>query len=170
MSGVAGISFQRVDLNQFIDLSVTPLGTGSFKDRQLSLGFFGDVTWHPAERVTLTAGGRYHSDGKRRTGLLSARVPLPLDYDKTSRSFMPKVSASYDITSQMRAGIMVQRAYNPGGVTLDAAHHAQLDFKPEYLWDYEGFLRSDLFGGRGSLTANVFYNDIHDAQRELDLA
>jgi outer membrane receptor protein involved in Fe transport len=62
----------------------------------------------------------------------------------------------------------VQRAYNPGGVTLDPAHHAQLDFKPEYLWNYEAFMRADLFGRRASLTMNVFYNDMRDAQRELD--
>ena len=168
LSAIAGASFQQVHLDQFIDLSITPLGTGSFNDRQRSVGLFADLTWHPAERWTLTAGARYQSDGKRRTGVLQSARPLPLNYDKTSSAFLPKVSAAYDISQHVRAGVMVQRAYNPGGVTLDPAHHAQLDFKPEYLWDFEAFVRSDLFGGRGSLTANIFYNDMHDAQRELD--
>ena len=168
LTAVGGISFQQVHIDQSIDLSNADLGTGSFRDRQRSVGVFGDLTWRPAERVTLSAGARYQSDGKRRTGLLQATRDLPLDYDKTSHAFLPKVSASYDITKDMRAGVMVQRAYNPGGTTLDPEHHAQLDFPPEYLWDFEGFVRADLFGGRGSLTANIFYNAMHNAQRELD--
>jgi outer membrane receptor protein involved in Fe transport len=91
-----------------------------------------------------------------------------LDYDKTSRAFLPKVSAAYDVTPDVRIGALVQRAYNPGGVTLDPAHHAQLDFKPEYMWDYELFTRSTVFDGKVSVNANLFYNDIRDAQRELD--
>jgi len=151
-----------------IDLTAAKLGTGSFNDRQRSFGVFGDVTWHPAERLTLTTGARYQSDGKKRNGLLHSTQDLPLDYDKTSHAFLPKISASYDITKDVRAGVLMQRAYNPGGVTLDPGHHTQLDFPPEYLWDYEGFVRADLLGGRGSLTANIFYNAMHNAQRELD--
>jgi outer membrane receptor protein involved in Fe transport len=168
LSAVGGASFQQVHLDQFIDLSDTPLGTGSFTDRQRGFGFFGDLTWRPGDSVTVTAGARYQSDGKTRTGLLETTPDLPLAYDKSSHAFLPKVSIAYDLADHARAGIMVQRAYNPGGVTLDPAHHAQLDFKPEYLWNYEAFARADLLGGRASLTANVFYNDMRDAQRELD--
>ena len=168
LTAVGGASFQHVHIDQAIDLSSADLGTGSFKDRQVSFGLFGDLTWHPAERVTLTAGARYQSDGKRRTGLLHSTPDLPLDYDKTNHAFLPKFTASYDFTRTVRAGLLVQRAYNPGGTTLDPEHHAQLDFPPEYLWDYEGFVRADLFGRRGSVTANIFYNDMHNAQRELD--
>ena len=168
LSAVGGVSFQQVHLHQFIDLSDTPLGIGSFKDRQRSAGVFGDLTWRPAERLTLTAGARYQADGKRRTGLLRTTPDLRLDYDKTSHAFLPKVSIAYDLTEDARVGAIVQRAYNPGGVTLDPAHHAQLEFKPEYLWNYEGFMRADLFGGHASFTMNVFYNDMRNAQRELD--
>lgn len=168
VSAVGGVSFQRVQLDQFINLSITGLGTGSFTDRQRSLGLFGDVTWHPAEKLTVTAGARYQSDGKRRIGLLHSTSDLPLNYDKMSRAFLPKVSIAYDLTDDARVGAIVQRAYNPGGVTLDPAHHAQLDFKPEYLWNYEAFARANFLGGDASVTMNVFYNDMHDAQRELD--
>jgi len=168
VSGVAGASFQQVKLDQLIDLSAAKLGIGSFDDTQRSAGLFGDLTWHPAERVTVTAGARYQSDLKRRSGLLHTTPNLPLDYDRTSHAFLPKISASYDLSRQVRAGVMVQRAYNPGGVTLDPAHHAQLEFKPEYLWNYEAFVRAELFGGRATLNGNLFYNDMHNAQRELD--
>ena len=78
LTGVGGVSFQHVHIDQSIDLSNADLGTGSFRDRQRSFGVFGDLTWRPAERVTLSAGARYQSDGKRRTGLLHATPDLPL--------------------------------------------------------------------------------------------
>jgi len=168
VSAIGGASLQQVDLDQFIDLRAANLGTGSFKDKQRSAGLFGEITWHPAERLSLTAGARYQSDRKDRVGELRMRPALPLDYDRTTHAFLPKISAAYDLSDEVRVGMLVERAYNPGGVTLDPAHQAQLDFKPEYLWDYEAFTRATLFGGRLSVAGNLFYNAIRDAQRELD--
>jgi iron complex outermembrane recepter protein len=168
LSGVGGISLQRFDLDQVIDLSAAELGIGTFQDKQQSAGIFGEVTWRPADRLSVTAGGRYQNDGKRRQGVLRMTPELPLGYDKTTHAFLPKVSAAYDVTSEVRIGALVQRAYNPGGVTLDPEHRAQLEFKPEYLWDFEAFTRASLLGGRLSVAGNLFYNAMRDAQRELD--
>ena len=83
VSIVGGVSLQAMDLDQFIDLTVTPLGTGSFNDHQPSSGVFGEMTWRPAQRLWLTGGLRYQMDRKRRTGLLTTDPELPIDYDKT---------------------------------------------------------------------------------------
>jgi outer membrane receptor protein involved in Fe transport len=169
LKAVGGVSWLAMDLDQFIDLTVTPLGTGTFKDWQRSLGLFGEVTWHPAPRVMLIGGMRYQRDSKRRLGVLHTTPDLPLDYDKTSDAFLPKVSAAYDLSPDLRAGVLVQRAYNPGGVTLDPAIAGEVQFKPEYLWDYEAFVRGRSLGGALSVTGNLFYYDMRDAQRTLDL-
>jgi outer membrane receptor protein involved in Fe transport len=170
LSGVAGVSWQELDLDQCIDLTESPLGIGTFDDRQVSRGLFGEVTWHPAPRFSLTGGARYQIDSKNRTGLLSG-PNLPLDYQKTNRALLPKASAAYDVNEQVRIGLLAQRAYNPGGVTLDPA--SQVDkvvrFDPEYLWDYEAYVRAGLFGGALTLNGNLFYNDVTNAQRTLEL-
>lgn len=168
LSGVGGVAYQRFDLDQFIDLHEAELGTGSFKDRQPSAGIFGELTWRPAARVSVIAGARYQSDGKRRTGVLRMTPDLPLDFDRTSHAFLPKLSVAYDVTDDTRVGLLAQRAYNPGGVTLDPAHQLQLEFKPEYLWDYEAFVRASMFDGRLAFNGNLFYNSIRNAQREID--
>ena len=168
MNAVAGMSLQRTNLNQFIDLQAARLGTGDFNDTQGSTGLFGEITWKAAPKLALTAGGRLQSDSKRRLGVLQVGPGLPLDYDRNSRALLPKASAAYDLTDQVRVGVLVQRAYNPGGVTLDPAHRKQLEFKPEFLWDYEAFTRGTLAGGAVSFEANLFFNAIRDAQRELD--
>ena len=169
LSAVAGISFLEMNLDQFIDLSATPLGTGSFKDRQPSRGLFGEVTWHPAARMTITGGARYQSDRKKRDGVLRTDPELPLDYDETDSAFLPKASAAYDVSDEVRIGALVQRAYNPGGVTLDPNQHDEVRFGPEYLWDYEGFVRARLLGGSLTVTGNLFYNAMRNLQRTFDI-
>jgi outer membrane receptor protein involved in Fe transport len=167
VSLVGGVSFLEMKVDQFIDLTATPLGTGSFKDRQPSLGLFGEANWHPAPRLTLTAGIRYQSDRKKRTGALGTVPQLPIDYDETDHAVLPKISGAYDLTDDLRVGVLVQRAYNPGGVTLDPAHAAEVRFGPEYLWDYEVYTRASFLGGSLSIVGNLFYNDMRDAQRIL---
>ena len=169
ISAVGGVSWLAMDLAQFIDLSATPFGTGTFDDRQRSRALFGEATWRATERISLTAGLRLQSDTKTRVGVLRASPDLPIDFDRTVRAFLPKVSASYDLTPDVRVGAMVQRAYNPGGVTLDPGKHTVVEFKPEYLWDYESFVRAALLGGALNLNGNLFYNAITDAQRTLDV-
>ncbi|MFL6759261.1 MAG: TonB-dependent receptor [Sphingomonas sp.] len=166
---VGGVSWQTMDLHQYIDLSATPLGTGTFDDRQRSRGLFGEVTWRPVPRLLLTGGVRYQSDSRKRLGVLHTTPDLPLDYHKNVTALLPKASAAYDVNERVRVGVLAQRAYNPGGVTLDPSEAAQVRFEPEYLWDYEAFVRGNFLGGALNLTANVFYNDIRNAQRTLDL-
>jgi outer membrane receptor protein involved in Fe transport len=168
LTAVGGVSFQQLHLDQSINLELVHLGIGSFKDAQRSGGIFGELTWRATDRLSLIAGGRYQSDSKRRIGLLSMTPVLPLNYDKTTHAFLPKASAAYDVSADVRVGVLVQRAYNPGGTTLDPEHHKQLDFKPEYLWDFEAFTRASLLGGRINVNGNLFYNAMRDAQRELD--
>jgi iron complex outermembrane receptor protein len=62
---------------------------------------------------------------------------------------------------------MVQRAYNPGGVSINLTRRAAIEFDAETLWDYEAFARATLAGGALSLSANVFYYDMFDSQRSL---
>ena len=169
VSAVGGISWMTMDLDQFIDLSVTPFGTGSFDDRQRSIALFGEATWQAATRLSLIAGMRLQSDTKRRVGVLHTSPDLPLEFDHTDGVFLPKISAAYDLTPAVRVGGMVLRAYNPGGVTLDPGRHQVVRFGAEYLWDYEAFVRADLMGGALTLNGNLFYNDIKDAQRTLDV-
>jgi outer membrane receptor protein involved in Fe transport len=60
---------------------------------------------------------------------------------------------------------MVQKAYNPGGTTIRVDTSSPDSFKAETLWDYEIFARAELAGGRASLSGNLFYYDMRNAQR-----
>jgi iron complex outermembrane receptor protein len=161
----AGVSHSRVRLRQRIDLSVFS-GIGRFRDVQDGTGLFGQADFRIVPQVTLSAGLRYQQDRQQRVGALEIPTSaIPLDYDRTFRAWLPKVSIAYDVNADVRVGALVQRAYNPGGTTLRFDTGAPDDFAAETLWNYEAFGRASFLDGALNLSANVFYNDIRDAQR-----
>ena len=169
LKGTLGASYRHANLDQLINLSQLS-GIGTFEDDQSAFGVFGELVWSPLPRLHLTAGLRYQIDDQKRSGALeTSAVPIPLDYDRRFRAWLPKLSVAYDLATDVRAGILVQRAYNPGGTTLRFDTGQPDNFDAEYLWDYELFARASFADGRLSLSANLFHYDIRDAQRALPI-
>ena len=152
---------QQIDLSNFIG------SIGNFRDRQQSFGAFGEAEFALTPRLTISGGGRYQEDSQLRKGALVGRVSAPIDFDVRFSAWLPKLTASYALTSGLKAGLMVQRAYNPGGATLDMDSGGLDSFKAEYLWDYEGFVKGDFPCGRLSVEANAFHYEIRDEQRTV---
>ena len=167
---VGGLSHYHAGLRQFIDLSQLS-GVGEFRDRQDSSGLFGEANWTLLPKATLTTGLRYQRDRQVRTGALGTRTGgIPLDYERTFEAWLPKLSLAYDFSRQVRAGVLVQRAYNPGGTTLRFDTGAADNFDPEKLWDFELFARASMLGDALQLSGNLFYYDQRDAQRANPIA
>ena len=164
LHAVGGVSRTHLRLRQLIDLSRLS-GIGRFSDAQDSFGLFGEADWTIAPGATLTAGLRYQQDRQKRNGTLgSAAQTIPLDFDRTFHAWLPKLSLAYDFSPDVRAGILVERAYNPGGTTLRFDTGQPDDFEAETLWDTELFLRAHPAAGV-NVTANLFYYDMRNAQR-----
>ena len=164
---VSGISHRRFSLGQFIDLSVfTGVGVGDFDDEQRSVGLFGEVTLQPLARTIVTAGLRYQWDRQQRSGSIGdAARQIPLSYNRSFSAWLPKLSVAYDLSNELRAGMLVQRAYNPGGTTLRLDTGRSENFDPETLWNYELFVRSRSAGGTLVVAGNLFYMAMRDSQR-----
>ena len=162
---LGGISHRRLSIDQSIDLSLI-IGTGAFEDEQRSVGLFGEITLQPLARTTVTAGLRYQWDRQQRTGAMGTRTgEIALDYRRSFSAWLPKLSVAYDLTDEVRAGVLVQRAYNPGGTTLRLDTGQNENFDAETLWNYELFGRGRFAGGAVVVAGNLFYADIRDSQR-----
>lgn len=162
---LGGVHFLDSELDQIINLSAV-LGEGAFNDHQDSLGLFGEATFRLSPAFSLTAGLRYQRDSQDRQGLLgTAGSGFPIDFDETFDAWLPRLSAAFSVIDDLDVGLLVQRAHNPGGTTLNFDTGEQDDFAAETLWDYEVFARASFAQGRGTLGANLFYLDITDAQR-----
>ncbi|WP_369025459.1 TonB-dependent receptor [Qipengyuania sp. RANM35] len=159
---VVGANRLTQDQTQSIDITGLGIGTGKFDDEQDSLGFFGEANWHLLPTLSLIAGLRYQRDRQIRVGNVGT---IMLDYDRTFDAWLPKVSLAYEPNPDFTAGLLVQRAYNPGGTSISFRRRAEDSFEAEKLWNYELFMRVRSSDGRASFAANAFYNDISDAQR-----
>ena len=165
---LVGVNHARLALRQSIDLSVIGV-LGDFRDAQQGTGLFGELNWSILPRTTLTAGIRFQQDRQQRTGALRTDLAsIPLDYDRTFHAWLPKVSLAYDFSPGVRAGVLVQRAYNPGGTTLRFDIARPDNFKDETLWDYELFARGRL-GRAITASFNLFYYDMRNAQRAKEI-
>jgi outer membrane receptor protein involved in Fe transport len=94
---------------------------------------------------------------------------VTLDYDRTFSAWLPKLSVIQDIGEDVRAGIMVQRAYNPGGTTLRFDTGLPEHFGAETLWNHELFMRASP-APSVRVAANVFYTRIRNSQRARSVA
>jgi outer membrane receptor protein involved in Fe transport len=164
LRAVGGASASHLALRQFIDLSLIG-ALGRFHDAQDSSGLFGELNATILPRTVITAGIRYQQDRQNRSGTLTTpNGDIPLEFDRTFHAWLPKLSLAYDFTSAVRAGLLVQKAYNPGGTTLRFDIALPDNFEAETLWDYELFARARL-GRAVTASANLFYYDMHNAQR-----
>lgn len=167
----AGLSYTRATLDQAIDVSANLVGKGAFSDTQHSLGLFAETSLPLTSSLTLTAGLRYQQDRQVRRGALTGgTVDLALDYDRTFRAWLPKVSLAWDASPGLRLGLLAQRAANPGGVNLNVNRARIENFGAERLWDFELFARARLAGGKLELAANAFRYQMTDAQRTQTIA
>ena len=165
----AGLSHTHQALRQVIDLSLLS-GIGRFRDSQDGSGLFGEASLAILSAATVTAGIRYQTDRQKRQGALeNGTLPIDLDYDRAFHAWLPKLSFAYDFTPNLRAGLLVERAYNPGGTTLRFDTGLPDNFEAETLRDYEFFARARLAGGAVTAEANLFYYDMRHAQRARDI-
>jgi outer membrane receptor protein involved in Fe transport len=166
LSGVAGLSHAHNRLRQRIDLSLLSGLTGGFDDWQDGTGLFGEVTVGAVPRMVLTAGVRYQQDRQKRLGgLVTDSFSVPIDYIGRFHAWLPKLSLAYDLSPAWRVGILVQKAYNPGGTTIRFDTAQPDTFAAEALWDTELFARGSVAGDRLLLSANVFNYAMRNAQR-----
>ena len=164
---VGGVSHRRFSLDQFIDLTAfAGVGFGDFDDQQRGIGLFGEVTLQPFARTIVTAGLRYQWDQQRRSGAIGTPGrEIPLVYDRSFSAWLPKLSVAYDFSDEFRAGMLVQRAYNPGGTTLRLNTGRNENFDAETLWNYELFVRGRFARGALVVAGNLFYMTMRDSQR-----
>lgn len=164
-----GTAASGITLDQHIDLSRLS-GIGVFSDRQHAFALFGEAEWKPVDRATMTLGLRYQQNSQIRRGTLDAALaPIALDYRGQFNTILPKLSAYFDVSEQVRIGAFVQKAANAGGTTLRFDTGQPDTFDAESLWDKELFVRLGRPGGAWRLNMNLFAYRHHNAQRSVPI-
>lgn len=163
LNGFVGLHLFSNHQNEWIDL----FGGGTFDDKTLTTAVFGEATLKATDTIDLTLGGRFEREKRDRNG---GAGPFFIDFHETYNVFLPKATLAWHATDQLTLGGTVSRGYNGGGAgfTYDAPF-VSYTYKPEYVWNYELFQRTELDDARIVLTSNVFYNTYKDMQLPFDL-
>ena len=163
---IGGASYSHVGLSQFIDLSLLSGIVGRFRDVQDGFGLFVNAEMDIGSGTRIEAGLRSQNDRQKRNGGLATDFgAVPLNYDRKFDALLPKLSIAHDLRQGLTLGVLVQKAYNPGGTTLRFDTGQADILTAERLWDYEAFVRAGRSGGRFMGSANLFRYQIRGAQR-----
>ena len=148
-----------------------------------TLGVFATVDYDLTEQLTLTAGARYTKEEKAAKVAYLISNPTACDVvagtcdfdfvdDENWYSLSPKLGVTYQFSDEMLGYAHWSRGQRSGGYNLRNTSPNPADvpgpFDEERVDNYELGFKWEL-GGRGRLNGAVFYNEISDMQRELNL-
>ncbi|MGB0219045.1 MAG: TonB-dependent receptor [Sinimarinibacterium flocculans] len=161
---------------------------------------FGEMDWDVAQDWTLTLGLRvdqetldfaYVSDSSLSIlqdddslpgdliadligGLIGPAVGLPADAEGAGRSkttaVLPKLGLRWRITDELTMGVLAQRAFRAGGLSVNFVRGTFEAFDPEFTTTGELFVRAELWDRRLRLRGNVFYTDWREQQVAVQLS
>ncbi len=129
---------------------------------------FASVTWAATERLNLTAGIRY-SDEKRTTesSFQLRIIPfgldlfIPLNNQRSYDAITPRFSVDYALTDDTMVFFTASRGFKSGQI-LPGNQSPPID--PEFIWSYEGGVKSILLDGRLKDNLSAFFYDYSDLQ------
>ncbi|MEM7569162.1 MAG: TonB-dependent receptor, partial [Pseudomonadota bacterium] len=178
----------EVDADFGFPVTVFGLATSSQADTDQqtnSYAAFVDATYEITERLSLNAGIRYTYEEKssmRRfenffdptLSVLNDQPPflqgvgLPgtvIQGEEDFDAFTPKVSLSFDVTDDVLLYASASRGFKSGGFSGRANNDFGFQpFLPEFVWSYEGGVKSSWQDGRLIANLAYFYNDYSDIQ------
>ena len=150
-----------------------------------TIGVFAAVDYDINDSITVSAGLRYTSEEKEANiaslirninspcNVLDGTCPFDFVDAEEWDSWSPKVGMTYHLSDSARVYAHWTRGFRSGGYNLrntaiDTVNLGPGPFGEETVDNYEiGFKASF---GRGFLSGALFFNDIEDMQREINLA
>lgn len=159
LSGLTGVYLFHSEQDESIDFG----GDNRYDDSTTTMALFGEATLTVFDDIDLTAGARLEREHRERFGGLAP--VFDIDLDETYEVFLPKLGIAWHATEDLTVGAVVAKGYNAGGagVTFNPPFVAYT-YDPEYVWNYEGYARAQMFNGKLALTGNVFYAEYEDMQ------
>nr|WP_295107992.1 TonB-dependent receptor [uncultured Caulobacter sp.] len=134
--------------------------------------FFGEVSWKPVDKLTLTGGLRRFKYDKTVSGqvlisnfITQSYVGPAAQVDAGADGWVSKLNASYQVTSDVMVYAVAAKGFRPGGANnVPGLASALLGYAPDSLWNYEGGIKSQWFDRRLTLNAAAYQIDWSNMQ------
>lgn len=134
---------------------------------------FGQVTYHPVDRVDLTLGGRYSYETARAQQAGVIFVPgvgaddrYDGNHSRSFTNFSPSASATYHWSGDAMTYASISRGFKSGGYDKYPGSTAAvgIPFQSETSTNYEIGTKAFLFDRRVDVSAAIFYVDLRNQQ------
>jgi iron complex outermembrane recepter protein len=123
---------------------------------------FGQLTWNAADKLALTAGGRFTDDKVQENDFAFVPVRVPTGSGAiTADDFSYRLSAEYNWTPDVMTYVTASTGYKGPATVGDAGGNV---VQPETSTNYELGLRSQFLDGRFTLNATLFSMNFEDLQ------
>ncbi|MFS8616134.1 MAG: TonB-dependent receptor [Solitalea sp.] len=139
------------------------------------IAVYGQGLYRLTDRLALTAGLRYDHEQKKlgilgefQEGTQAPVVILPDTAAKASfDALSPKVSLSYDLSTDHHAYLTYSRGFRAGGITQYSGQENEpplYPYDPEYSNNFEAGIKNMLADGKLRLNFSAFFTTVRDAQ------
>ncbi len=150
-----------------------------------SYAVFGDLAYDLTDRLSISFGARYTIESKESSrrfenffdpaiSVITDQPPflsgvgtpgVVIRGEEDFEAFTPRLSVSYDVSDDILIYGSASRGFKSGGFSGRAnSDFGFQPFKPEFVWSYEGGLKSSWHDGRLIANAAYFFNDYTDIQ------
>jgi len=142
---------------------------------------FAQGTYNLTDALSVTAGVRYTTDRKSLNQAIT-RVSLnpailgtvisvtPVAYQRTFHAVTPKFGIQYQITPTLLAYASATRGFKSGGGNFGPVAGVALGFDPEYIWSYEGGIKSEWLDRRLRVNLTAFQYNYKNFQVQTRLS
>ena len=138
-------------------------------DRLVDLALFGEASYAPTSRLTLTLGLRLaYAERRTLSNVVEGLERAPFEGRTTVRKWSPKIAADYALAHGVRVYALASKGYRIGGFntagpvgqTFTAAGGAQPNrsYSPDDLWNYETGLKLEAWRGRLEGRTAIYYD------------
>ena len=133
--------------------------------RATNRAIFAQLDGRIAERWSWSSGLRTEERSSHyRDGGIWDGEPRETDRRRTDRMVGGQVSMSYELTERATLYATTSRGYKAGGFNLGAVRADRLEFRPEYLWNFEVGTKQSRLGGKLYADTSLFYSRRRDVQ------
>ena len=133
-----------------------------------ALAAFGSVTWAATDRLNLTAGVRYSYEERHSISSFQLRILLfgldlfiPLDEKRSWNAWTPRFSIDYALTDDTMVYFTASKGFKSGQILVG---NTSPPINPEFIWSYEGGVKSLLLDGKLKANLSAFFYDYSDLQ------
>jgi iron complex outermembrane receptor protein len=128
-----------------------------------STAIFWNTTWNFDEQWSVTTGLRYSEDEKQDSGftLIPSGITLPIEREAKWDAWTPTLTLEYKAKKDLFFYVTASKGYKAGVMNIGSVGPV---VNPEYIWNFEGGMKSRWLDNKMQLNATLFRAEITDLQ------